>query len=120
MNGHVRNAKHFQERASENGDMTMSRQGELKQAHEFGCLRAAQECLLGFPQGEIQPGDDPPDCYVVTTDSGRIAFELTEQVDRVASRAAALAKRFIEGRSGSVLPQTPRTPHGVDDIGVSR
>ena len=74
----------------------MSRQESSKQAHEFGCLKTAQESLAGFPAGEIRPGDDPPDCYVAVPDCGDVAFELTEQIDRVAVRAAALAKRFFE------------------------
>ena len=74
----------------------MSRQETSKRAHEFGCLKAAQESLTGFPEGEIRSGGDPPDCYVAVPDCGDVAFELTEQVDRVAVRAAALAKRFIE------------------------
>ena len=79
-------------------ETAMSEQEQLKQAHEFGCLRAAQESLAGFPQGQITPGDNPPDCYVVLPESGmRIAFELTEQVDEIAVRAAALAgRRFID------------------------
>ena len=74
----------------------MSRQGSSKQAHEFGCLKTAQESLAGFPEGEINSGGDPPDCYVAVPNCGDVAFELTEQVDRVAVRPAALAKRFIE------------------------
>ena len=73
----------------------MSRQSDVKQAHELGCLKAAQESLAGFPQGEIKPGDDPPDCYVVAPGSDPMAFELTEQVDSIAARAAALARGFI-------------------------
>ena len=74
----------------------MSRQEKSKQAHELGCLKTAQECLAGFPEGEIRLGDDPPDCYVTAPGYGDVAFELTEQVDRVAVRAAALANRFIK------------------------
>ena len=74
----------------------MSRQERSKQAHELGCLKMAQECLAGFPKGEIRRGDDPPDCYVAVPDLGDVAFELTEQVDRTAVRAAALAKHFFE------------------------
>ena len=74
----------------------MSKQESSKQAHEFGCLKAAQESLVGFPQGEIRPGGDPPDCYVAVSDRGDVAFELTEQVDRIATEAAARAKHFVE------------------------
>lgn len=37
----------------------------------------------------------PPDCYVVAPGSDPVAFELTEQVDSIAARAAALARGFI-------------------------
>lgn len=73
----------------------MSQQSDLRRAHEIGCLKAAQESLVGFPQGEIMPGGDPPDCYVVAPGSDPIAFELSEQADPVAARAAALASRFV-------------------------
>ena len=73
----------------------MSRQEALKQAYEIRCLKTAQESLAGFPQGEIKRGDDPPDCYVVAPGSDPVAFELTEQIDWIAVRAAAFAKRFI-------------------------
>ncbi len=73
----------------------MSKQSDVKRAHEFGCLKAAQESLVGFPQGEIRPGEDPPDCYVVAPGSDPIAFELSDQVDSIAARAAALASRFV-------------------------
>lgn len=85
----------------------MSRQERSKQAHELGCLKTAQECLVGFPEGEIRPGDDPPDCYVAVPGCGDVAFELTEQVDRVAVRAAALAKRFIEEARGEFFRKYP-------------
>ena len=73
----------------------MSKRSDVKRAHAFGCLKAAQESLVGFPQGEIKPGDDPPDCYVVARGSDPIAFELSEQVDSIAARAAVLASRFV-------------------------
>ena len=74
----------------------MAKQESSKQAHEIGCLKAAQASLAGFPQGEIRPGSDPPDCYVIVPNRGDAAFELTEQVDRIATEAAARAKHFIE------------------------
>ena len=74
----------------------MSKQENSKQAHEFGCLRAAQESLAEFPHGEIKSGGNPPDCYIAVPDCGDVAVELTEQVDRIAVRAADLTKRFIE------------------------
>ena len=98
----------------------MSRQGSSKQAHEFRCLKTAQESLAGFPEGEIKSGGDPPDCYVAVPNCGDVAFELTEQVDQVAVRAAALAKRFIEKARAEVLSQKPGVPHGVEDVVVSR
>ena len=85
----------------------MSRQERSKRAHELGCLKAAQDSLAGFPQGAIRLGDDPPDCYVSVPDSGDVAFELTEQVDRVAVRAAALAKRFFEDARDEFLRRHP-------------
>ena len=85
----------------------ISRQGSSKQAHELGCLTAAQESLAGFPEGEIRPGGDPPDCYVAVPDCGDVAFELTEQVDRVAVRAAALAKRFLKEARDEFLRRHP-------------
>lgn len=74
----------------------MSRQERSKQAHELGCLKTAQDCLAGFPEGKIKPGGNPPDCYIAVPDSGDVAFEVTEQVDRIAVRAADLANRFFE------------------------
>ena len=88
-------AKIERRRRSPTRAITMSKQETRKQAHEFGCLKAAQGSLAGFPQGEIKSGGNPPDCYVAVPDSGTIAFELTEQVDQIAVRAAALAERFI-------------------------
>ena len=85
----------------------MSRQGSSKQAHEFVCLKTAQESLAGFPEGEIKSGGDPPDCYVAVLNGGDVAFELTEQVDRVGVRAAALAKRFIEKARAEFLRRHP-------------
>lgn len=73
----------------------MSKQEMSKQAHELGCLKTAQDCLEGFPEGEIRPGDNPPDCYIAVPDRGDVAFELTEQVDQVAVCAAALANIFF-------------------------
>ena len=74
----------------------MSKQESSKQAHEIGCLKAAQESLVGFPQGEIRLGGDPPDCCVVAPNRGDVAFELTEQVDQIATEATAHAKHFVE------------------------
>ena len=74
----------------------MSKQENSKQAHEFRCLKAAQKSLAEFPHGEIKPGGNPPDCYVAVPGCGDAAFELTEQVDRIAVRAADLTKRFIK------------------------
>ena len=73
----------------------MAKQEISKQSSEFACLRAAQECLAGFPEGRIRSGDDPPDCYVAMPNGSDSAFELTEQIDQLAADAAALAKKFI-------------------------
>lgn len=74
----------------------MSQQESSKQAHEFGCLKAAQESMEGFPQGEIRPGGNPPDCYVAVSDSDVVAVELTEQIDQIGVQASAHAKCFLE------------------------
>ena len=94
------------------GDRTMSRQSDVKQAHELGCLKAAQESLAGFPQGEIKPGDDPPDCYVVAPGSDPVAFELTEQVDSIAARAGDLAERFIGKAKDELFRRHPELRTG--------
>ena len=91
----------------------MSRQEKSKQAHELGCLKKAQECLARFPEGEVRPGDDPPDCYVAVPDSGDVAFELTEQVDGVAVGASALAKRFIEEARDEFFRRHPEHRTGL-------
>ena len=85
----------------------MSKQDSSKQAHEFGCLNAAQESLVGFPQGEIRPGGDPPDCYVAVSDRGDVAFELTEPVDRIAAEAADRAKHFVEEARAEFFSRHP-------------
>ena len=85
----------------------MSKQENSKQAHEFGCLKAAQESLAEFPHGEIKPGGNPPDCYVAALEGGDVAFELTEQVDRIAVRAADLTKRFIEEATAEFFRRHP-------------
>ena len=74
----------------------MSEQESSKQAHELGCLKAAQDSLEGFPQGEIRSGGNPPDCYVAVRGRGEVAVELTEQIDQIAVQAAAHAKCFLE------------------------
>ena len=85
----------------------MSTQNRSKQAHELGCLKAAQESLAEFPQGEIRPGDDPPDCYVATHDGGHVAFELTEQADRIAVEATVRAKRFLKAARNEFFLRYP-------------
>ena len=85
----------------------MAKQESSKQAHEFGCLRAAQVSLVGFPEGEIRPGDDPPDCYIAEPDFGDVAIEVTEQVDRIAACAAGRAKHFIEEARDKLFRKYP-------------
>ena len=85
----------------------MSTQNRSKQAHELGCLKAAQESLAEFPQGEIRPGDNPPDCYVAVPEGCDVAIELTEQVDRIAAEAAVRAKRFLKAARNEVFLRYP-------------
>ena len=90
----------------------MSEQESSKQAHEFGCLKAAQESLEGFPQGEIRSGGNPPDCYVAASGRGKVAVELTEQVDQIAVQAAAHAKCFLEKARAEFFSRHPERRTG--------
>ena len=90
----------------------MSQQESSKQAHEFGCLKAAQESLEGFPQGEIRLGDNPPDCYVSLSGRDEVAVELTEQTDQIAVQAAAHAKCFLEEATAEFFRRQPEYRSG--------